>query len=129
MARFFSPRAVFILLLLFAFLASWFSSVWAQTPTQVEFETFQTLYKWMIGIAVAVVFLQAFLIFRLLITQRRHRQAESESRRLEVLARSEQKRLEEVVSDVPGIVWESRLDRDTGEWTATFISDYAERMT
>ena len=128
MARFFSPRAASILFVL-AIMASWFSSVWAQTPGQVEFATFQALYKWMIGIAVAVVFLQAFLIFRLLITQRRRRQAEIESHRLELLARSDQKRLEEVVSDVPGIVWESRLDPDTGKWTATFISDYAETMT
>jgi len=128
MARFFSPRAAFILLL-FALLASWFSSVWAQTPTQVEFETCRALYKWLIVIAVAVFLLQAFLLFRLLITQRRRRQAEMESRRLDVLARSEQKRLEEVVSDIPGIVWEGRLDPNTGTWTATLISDYAEKMT
>jgi PAS domain S-box-containing protein len=128
MGRLISPRFTSILLL-FAFLASWFSSVWAQAPTQIEFETFRALYKWMIGIAIAVVFLQAFLIFRLLITQRRRRQAEIESRHMEALAKSDQKRLEEVISDVPGIVWESRLDPKTGKWTATFISDYAEKMT
>jgi len=128
MDRFISPRSISILFL-FAFLASWFSSVWAQTPTQIEFETFRALYKWMIGIAIAVFSLQAFLIFRLLITQRRRRQAEIESRHLEVLAKSDQKRLEEVIADVPGIVWEARLDPNTGKWTATFISDYAEKMT
>ena len=128
MARFFSPRASSILLLL-ALLASWFSSVWAQPPTQVEFETFQALYKWLIIVAIGIFFLQAFLTFRLLITQRRRRQAEIESRRLDVLAKSEQKRLEEVVSDVPGIVWEGRLDPNTSKWSVTFISVYAEKMT
>jgi PAS domain S-box-containing protein len=159
MARFFSPRAPFIgvapstvlglrafvrpigclslrvarctlpLLLIFGISISWFSSVRAQTTTQFEFETFQVPHKWMIVIAVAVFFLQAFLILLLLITQRRRRQAEIQSHRLEVLARSEQKRLEELVSDVPGVVWEGRLDRNTGKWTATFITDYAEKMT
>jgi PAS domain S-box-containing protein len=128
MARFFSPRAASILLLL-ALLASWCSSVWAQTPTQLEFETFRALYKWFIIFAIAVFFLQAYLIFRLLITQRRRRQAELESRRLDVLVKLDQKRLEEVVSDLPGIVWEGRLDPNTGKWSATFISDYAEKMT
>src|ERR1043165_884871 len=128
MARFFSPRAASILLLL-ALLASWFSSAWAQTPTQLDFETFRALYKWLIIVAIAVFSLQAYLIFRLSITQRRRRQAEVESRRLDVLVKLDQKRLEEVVSDVPGIVWESRLDPNTGKWSATFISDYAEKMT
>ena len=122
-------RFALLLLPILAILPIWFSSVRAQTPTEVEVETFRALYKWIVVIAIAIVLFQAFLIFRLLTTQRGRRQAESESERLEVLARSDQKRLEEVVSDVPGIVWESRLDPHTGTWRATFINSYAEKMT
>ncbi len=123
-------RRALLLLPIFAFSTIWFSSVWAQTPASVELETFRTLYKWTIFVTIAAAFIiQAFLIIRLLITQRRCRQAEIESRRLAVLAKSEQKRLEEVVSDLPGIVWEGRTDPSTGQWSATFINEYAEKMT
>ena len=159
MARFISPRAPYIrvagsslpesrgcvrtigrssirgarrgLLLLPSFVLSviCFPSVLAQTPAQIEFETFETIYKWLVFIAIAAVFIiQAFLIIRLLTAQRRRDQAEVESRHLAMVAKSEQKRLEEVVSQVPGIVWEGRLD-PTGKWSATFINDYAEKVT
>ncbi|HEX5885123.1 MAG TPA: sigma 54-interacting transcriptional regulator [Pyrinomonadaceae bacterium] len=121
-------RRALLLLLSFTILAICFYSVLAQTPAQVEIETFQSLYTWIVIIAIAAFFIQAFLIIRLLITRNQRRKAELESRRLAVLARSEQKRLEEVVSDVPGMVWEGRLDPNTGKWRVTFISDYAERM-
>jgi len=123
-------RRALLLLPVFAISVIWFSSVWAQSSAQVELESYRTLYHWVVLVTIAAVFfIQAFLIIRLLITQRRRRQAEIESRRLALFARSEQKRLEEVVSDVPGIVWEGLLDPVTRKWGVTFISDYAERMT
>ena len=115
-------------LFLLAILAICFSSVSAQSPTEVQVEIFPAPYKWIIIVAVAAFFIQAFLIIRLLITRSRFRQAEIESGRLAGLARAGEKRLKEVVSDVPGIVWESRLDPVSGTWRPTFISDYAEIM-
>jgi PAS domain S-box-containing protein len=84
--------------------------------------------RWFVLVAVITFLVQALLIVRLLITQARCRQAEVESRRLAVLAEQEQKHLDEIVSNVPGIVWEVRLDPVTDERRTTFISDYVEQM-
>jgi len=114
--------------LLFAISAIWFSSVLAKAPTPVEVEMFLVLNKWIVLAGVATFLLQAVLIIWLLMTRVRRREAQDESRRLETLADSGYKRLNEVVSNVPGIVWEARIDPSTHELTATFISDYAEKM-
>src|SRR5215510_10456878 len=117
---------VFFLLLL------WISTsaLVAQTPANGQFvsQTFWTLNKWYVVVAITAFLVQAFLIVWLLITQTLRRQAEIESRRLAVLAKSEHKRLDEVVSNVPGIVWEARVDPVTHERRTTFISDYVEKM-
>ena len=106
------------------------SALVVQTPAQIQFEsdTFWTLDNWFVPIAVATFLVQAFLIVRLLKTQTRRRQAEIESRRLAALAKQEHKHLDEVVSNVPGIVWEARVDPVTHERKTTFISDYVEKM-
>ncbi len=117
-----------LLVLLLTIPAGLISPARAQAPAQVDFEISSALNPWVI-IAIAIFFIQTSLVVGLLIAQRRRRQAEVERRRQEGLARSDQKRLEEVVSDVPGIVWESRSEPNTGQWSATFISDYAEKMT
>lgn len=106
------------------------SALVAETPAQVQFadESFWTLSKWHVLIAVTTFLVQAFLIVWLLMTQARRRQAEIESRRLAVLAKQEHKRLDEVVSNVPGIVWEARIDPTTQQRKTTFISDYIETM-
>ena len=85
-------------------------------------------YKWYIIGLVAAVIVEALLIAALLILRTRRRQAEQEKERLGQLAETESKKLNEVVSNVPGIVWESRIDPETGERNTTFISDYAETM-
>ena len=95
---------------------------------QAEPLTFWSLYKWYVIVAIATFLVQAFLIARLLRMQRRRRQAELESRRLAALALTEQKRVDEVVSNVPGVVWEARINPDTHQRTTTFVSDYIERM-
>jgi PAS domain S-box-containing protein len=95
---------------------------------QSEPLTFWSLYKWYVIIAVATFLVQAFLIVRLLLTQRRRRQVEVESRRLAALAEAERKRVDEVVSNVPGVVWEARINPSTQQRTTTFVSDYIERM-
>ena len=103
----------------------------AQTPPRVylQAQTFSPINKWhYIIVAVAAFLIQAFLIVWLFTSQSRRRQAEIESRRLAVVAESERQHLVEVVSNVPGIVWEARLDPVTHERRTTFVSDYVERM-
>src|SRR5689334_11263225 len=118
-----SPRQIlkYTLLLVPALLLST-SALFAQAGVQVEPEavTFWSLYKWYVIVAAATFLVQAFLIARLLIMQSRGRQAEIESARLTALAETEHKRLNEVVSNVPGIVWEARLDPITHGRHTTF---------
>jgi PAS domain S-box-containing protein len=103
----------------------------AQTPARVYFQaqTFSTINKWYyILIAIATFLIQAVLIVWLLVSHSQRRQAEIESRRLAAMAESERQRLAEVVSNVPGIVWEARLDPVTKERRTTFIGHYVEKM-
>jgi PAS domain S-box-containing protein len=126
-----NPRQIlkYTLLLVPALLLST-SALFAQAGAQVESEvvTFWSLYKWFVIVAAATFLVQAFLIARLLIMQSRRRHAEIESARLTALAETQHKRLNEVVSNVPGIVWEARLDPITHGRQTTFISEYVETM-
>jgi PAS domain S-box-containing protein len=78
-------------------------------------------YRWYI-VGLALVFIaESFLLGLLLYLRYRRREAETQNTRLH-------SRLKEIVSNVPGIVWESRTDpAGTGRRT-TFISDYVEKM-
>src|SRR6185503_4664945 len=108
--------------------ALWLSSVLAKAPTPIEVETFLALDQWPVVAGLATFLVQALLIIWLLVTRARRREAEVESRRLALLADSERVRLNEVVSHVPGIVWEAQIDPVTNEVRTTFISDYAEQI-
>jgi PAS domain S-box-containing protein len=73
--------------------------------------------------------LEALLIVGLLISRARHHQTEEENERLARLAEAERRRLDEVVSNVPGIVWEARPDPGGGDSRrSTFVSEYVEKM-
>lgn len=102
----------------------------ARTPALAQSEpaTFWSLYKWYVIIAVVTFLVQAFLIARLLLMQTRRRQAEIESSRMAALAEAERKRVNDIISNVPGVVWETRIDPITHERTTTFINDYIEKM-
>jgi PAS domain S-box-containing protein len=78
-------------------------------------------YKWYIISLVTAIVVETLLIVWLLFHRLRRRQAETESARLS-------DRLAEIVSNVPGIVWESRTEPGTNRRTTTFISDYVYRM-
>jgi len=121
-------RQALLFLFFFAISALWLSSVLAKAPTPIEVETFLALDQWPVVAGLATFLVQALLIIWLLVTRARRREAEVESRRLAVLADSERVRLNEVVSHVPGIVWEAQIDPVTNEVRTTFISDYAEKM-
>lgn len=83
--------------------------------------TFWQLYRRYIIAAIAIVLIQALLIVWLLFLSARRRSAE-------LRAAQEHRRLNEVVSNVPGMVWETRFDPTTGQRKTVFISQYAERM-
>ncbi|HSE18151.1 MAG TPA: sigma 54-interacting transcriptional regulator [Pyrinomonadaceae bacterium] len=76
----------------------------------------------------AALLLQALLILALLITRAGKRQAEIECERLAGLAETENKRLNDLITNVPGIVWETRIDPISHHHAITFVSRQAEEM-
>ena len=85
-------------------------------------------YKWYIVGTGAALIAESLLIAYLLVVQRRRRLAERERERLVALVEAERRQLDETVSNVPGIVWESQNHTETGRRRTTFISDYVEKM-
>lgn len=98
------------------------SLVWLSDPSVWE------LYKWRVIGAVSLIVLQSILIVWLLLVRAKRKQAEAKSARYAFIAEGEHRRLEEIVANVQGIVWESRIDPATGQRRTTFISSYAEKM-
>lgn len=86
------------------------------------------LYKWYIIALIGAVVIEAVLIAALLFLRARRRQAELENKRLAREAETQHKKLDEVVSNVPGLVWETRIQPENGASKTTFISDYVEQM-
>ena len=88
---------------------------------QFKQPTLWEAYKWyLVGLITAVV-VESLLIVLLLYLRLRRRQAEAEAARLS-------DRIADIVSNVPGIVWESRTDPATHKRITTFVSDYVQRM-
>jgi PAS domain S-box-containing protein len=83
---------------------------------------------WYLVIIIAAVILTALMVVLLLLTDRRRRRAEEERERFALLARSGSRHLDEVVANVPGIVWEIVIDPETRRTKTTFVSDYVEQM-
>lgn len=86
------------------------------------------LYKWRIIGAITLIIVQALGIVWLLFTQAKRRQAEKRSARFAQLAAAEHQHLDEIVANVPGIVWESRIDAGESLPKTTFVSPYLEKM-
>lgn len=85
-------------------------------------------HKWeAVGFA-TLILLQAALIVILALSRSRRKQAEAEQLRLASLAKAEHQHLDEVVSNLPGLVWESRLSGDSSSRAETFVSQQVERM-
>ena len=78
-------------------------------------------YKWYIIGMTAAIIIEALLIAGLVFLRVRRRQVQEENLRLS-------SRLGDIVSNVPGIVWETRTDPATKKRKTTFISDYVQRM-
>jgi PAS domain S-box-containing protein len=76
----------------------------------------------------ALLLLESFLVASLVLTRRWRRKAERERNEFQSLAAMEHERLNEVVANVPGIVWESRVVDETGQRRARFVSGYVQQM-
>jgi PAS domain S-box-containing protein len=85
-------------------------------------------YKWRVVGTVSLVILQAVLIVFLLVQRNRRRQAEEDNQRFAQLLEAQHRRLDEVVSNVPGVVWETRIDPVSGQTKTEFVSRYVEEM-
>jgi len=96
----------------------------------VEFRvpTLWAQYKWYAIALISVLILQTMLIAGLIIHRSRRKRAEVERERFAALAELERARLDDVVSHVPGIVWESYVDPAGGARQLMFVSEYAETM-
>lgn len=90
--------------------------------------SFWEMYKWRMLGAISLIVLQALLIVGLLINRSRRRQAEQDNERLARVAEADRRRLDDVVSNVPGIVWEVRSQPGTNLRKATFVSEYVEKL-
>lgn len=78
-------------------------------------------YKWTIVGLIVAVLLEGLLIGKMLYADRKRRQAERNTKRSD-------RRLREIVSNVPGIVWESVIDPVTKQRKTTFVSEYVRKM-
>ena len=90
--------------------------------------TFSEQYKWHIVGVISLLFIETLLIVALLVHRSRRRQAEKDNEQLARLAKAEHQRLDEVISNVPGIVWESRAAQGTKRQLLSFVSEHVEKM-
>ncbi len=85
-------------------------------------------YKWLIISTISLCILEALLIAWLLLSLARRRKAEREREGFAQLAEAEHQHLEDVVTNVPGVVWESRVHNGHDLRQTEFVSQYVEQM-
>ena len=85
------------------------------------------LDEWAMVALVILFILEALILWSLLSSAPRKR-FKRESERLALLATEGHRRLDEVVSNVPGIVWESRLEPGANQRRETFISQQLKNV-
>ncbi|HEX3183702.1 MAG TPA: sigma 54-interacting transcriptional regulator [Pyrinomonadaceae bacterium] len=85
-------------------------------------------YRWQIIGAVSLMLVETLLLVFLLISRARQRRAEAERERFARLVESEHRRLDEFLSNVPGLVWESRVSTDGLTRNENFISQHVQKM-
>lgn len=97
--------------------------------SQVLFKQQSLLEQYRLQIAAGVTLLiaETLLIAGLFVNRARWVKGQKENARLALLAEEARRGLEEVVSNVPGIVWEAR-GSEPGNRTVQFVSDYAEKL-
>lgn len=90
--------------------------------------SFWTEYRWYAIGGISILILQSMLIAGLVINRSLRKRAEVERERFASLAEAERLRLDEVVSHVPGVVWESVQEHGEAAREAMLVSDYAAKM-
>ncbi len=90
--------------------------------------TFWQQHKWQIIGVISLCIVEALLIAFLLVSRSRQKRAEAERERFAALAEAGHRRLDEVVSNVPGLVWESRLESDGTTRRENFVSQHVEKL-
>ena len=85
------------------------------------------LDEWAV-VGLVILFILEALILWSLLNNARQKRFERESKRLALLATEGHRRLDEVVSNVPGIVWESRLEPGANQRRETFISQQLKKV-
>lgn len=83
---------------------------------------------WEIFGIISLCILEALLIVALLVSRAKRKRAEVDGERFAKLAEAEHRHLEEVVTNVPGSVWESIFEPGTTQRKARFVNQYVERM-
>ena len=86
------------------------------------------LSVWPGAFVAGALLLIGLLIVVLLLTRAKKLQAEIEYERLKRLADNENKRLNGLIANVPGVVWETRIDPISHQHALTFVSPQAEKM-
>jgi PAS domain S-box-containing protein len=90
--------------------------------------TIWELYKWRVAGVLFLCIIEALLIVWLVATLTQRRKAERERARFASLVEAEHRHLEEVVANVPGVVWESRTLTGVTPPKVEFVSRYVEKM-
>src|SRR5262249_12344712 len=85
-------------------------------------------YKWYAIAVLAAFLIQSMLVVLLVMSRIRRSKVEREREELSALVRAKHRHLNEVVSNVPGIVWETRTNPATKQRKTTFVSDYLQKM-
>ena len=93
----------------------------ADSTVRFKIPTFWDHYKWYVLAVITALIIQSSLIAWLLLMRTRRRQAEA-------TAEKTHRRLHSLLSDIPGIVWETHVDPVTGNRKVSFISDYVRKM-
>ena len=93
----------------------------AASTVRFKTATFWDSYKWYVLTVIAALIIESSLIAWLLLMRRRRRQAEA-------IAENTHRRLHSLISDIPGIVWETLVDPVTGQRRVSFISDHVRKM-
>ena len=86
------------------------------------------VYRWLIAGAVTFMIVETALITFLLVSRARRRREEAERERFAELAKLEHRRLDEFLSNVPGLVWESRVSTDGLTRRDHFVSQHLFKM-
>jgi len=85
-------------------------------------------YRWQIAGAITLLIIETLLIAFMLISRARRRRAEADRERFAEIAKFEHRRLDEFLSHVPGLVWESRVNSDGATRRDHFVSQHLLKM-